>query len=37
MATFITGPSGRTVPTELDVPDLAAQLGGTGAPCCGRS
>ncbi|MFF5306455.1 creatininase family protein [Streptomyces sp. NPDC013161] len=29
---FVTGPSGRTVPTGLDVPELAAQLGGSGSP-----
>ncbi|MFL5994348.1 MAG: creatininase family protein [Streptomyces sp.] len=32
MATVISGPPGRTVPTGLDVADLAARLGGTGAP-----
>ncbi|WP_055413862.1 MULTISPECIES: creatininase family protein [Streptomyces] len=32
MSVFITGPSGRTVPTGLDVPELAARLGGTGSP-----
>jgi creatinine amidohydrolase len=29
---FVTGPSGRTIPTGLDVPELAAQLGGSGSP-----
>ncbi|MFG3024370.1 creatininase family protein [Streptomyces sp. NPDC048254] len=32
MPSVITGPNGLSVPTGLDVPALAAQLGGTGAP-----
>lgn len=32
MSDFVTGSAGRTVPTGLDVVELAAQLGGTGSP-----
>ena len=32
MSSVITGPHGLRVPTGLDVPALATQLGGTGAP-----
>ncbi|MFG3291881.1 creatininase family protein [Streptomyces sp. NPDC048179] len=32
MSSVITGPHGLRVPTGLDVPALAAQLGGTGTP-----